>query len=113
VPNVTGQSVDDATEVLEDLGFDVEEGATVDSASPAGTVAGTDPGAGTTIARYSSITLLVSNGALVPAPETQAPAPSGSATPAPTAEPTVVPTATPTAVPTATPTVTPTAEVDQ
>ncbi|MCJ1699763.1 penicillin-binding protein [Rathayibacter festucae] len=113
VPNVAGQSVDDATEVLEDLGFDVEEGATVDAATPAGTVAGTDPGAGTTIARYSSITLLVSNGALVPAPATQAPAPTATTAPTATAEPTAEPTATPTPLPTATPTVTPTAEVDQ
>ncbi|MCJ1682522.1 transglycosylase domain-containing protein [Rathayibacter sp. VKM Ac-2928] len=113
VPNVAGQSVDDATEVLEDLGFDVEEGATVDAATPAGTVAGTDPGAGTTIARYSSITLLVSNGALVPAPATQAPAPTATTAPTATAEPTAEPTVTPTPLPTATPTVTPTAEVDQ
>ncbi|MCM6761996.1 transglycosylase domain-containing protein [Rathayibacter sp. ZW T2_19] len=115
IPNVTGRSVDSATDVLEDLGFDVEEGGTVDSAAPAGTVAGTDPGAGTAIARYSSITLLISNGSQVPAaaPETQAPAPAPTETapsPAPT-EP--VEPAAPTATPTAAPTATPTADVTE
>ncbi|PTL73581.1 penicillin-binding protein [Rathayibacter caricis DSM 15933] len=105
IPNVTGRSVDSATEVLEDLGFDVEEGATVDSAAPAGTVAGTDPASGTAIARYSSITLLISNGSQVPAPapETQQPTPTATATaPAATETPVPEPTATATAVPTAT-----------
>ncbi|KQQ10734.1 hypothetical protein ASF46_06920 [Rathayibacter sp. Leaf296] len=105
IPNVTGRSVDSATEVLEDLGFDVEEGATVDSAAPAGTVAGTDPASGTAIARYSSITLLISNGSQVPAPapETQEPAPTATATAPPATEtPVPEPTATATAVPTAT-----------
>ncbi|SMH35498.1 Membrane carboxypeptidase (penicillin-binding protein) [Rathayibacter oskolensis] len=109
VPDVTGRSVDDATETLEDLGFDVEEGATVDSAVAAGTVAGTDPGAGTAAPRYSSITLLVSNGALVPAPATQAP--SADPTAAATAEATPAPT--PTATPTPTPTPTATEEVEE
>ncbi|MWV50307.1 PASTA domain-containing protein [Rathayibacter sp. VKM Ac-2803] len=104
VPNVTGQSVDAATETLEDLGFDVEEGATVDSAAAAGTVAGTDPGAGTTAPRYSSITLLVSNGSQVPAPATQAPAATPTATETPEATP--APTATETPTPTPTPTAT-------
>ncbi|KQQ20044.1 hypothetical protein ASF48_14260 [Rathayibacter sp. Leaf299] len=105
IPNVTGRSVDSATDVLEDLGFDVEEGATVDSAAPAGTVAGTDPASGTAIARYSSITLLISNGSQVPAPapETQEPTPTATATaPAATGTPVPEPTATATAVPTAT-----------
>ncbi|MWV60464.1 transglycosylase domain-containing protein [Rathayibacter sp. VKM Ac-2754] len=104
VPNVTGQSVDAATETLEDLGFDVEEGATVDSAAAAGTVAGTDPGAGTTAPRYSSITLLVSNGSQVPAPATQAPAATPTATETPEATP--APAATETPAPTPTPTAT-------
>ncbi|KQQ00826.1 hypothetical protein ASG06_16065 [Rathayibacter sp. Leaf185] len=104
VPNVSGQSVDDATETLEDLGFDVEEGATVDSGAAAGTVAGTDPGAGTTVPRYSSITLLVSNGSQVPAPATQAPAPAPSASETPEATPAPTATETPVATPTSTPT---------
>ncbi|PPH21292.1 penicillin-binding protein [Rathayibacter sp. AY1C4] len=108
VPTVSGRSVDDATEALEDLGFDVEEGATIDSSLPAGVVAGTDPAAGTTVARYSDIALLISNGSQVPAPATQAPAPTGTGVPA-----TEAPPATPTATPTATATATPTAEVEE
>ncbi|WKK71622.1 transglycosylase domain-containing protein [Rathayibacter oskolensis] len=102
VPNVTGQSIDDATETLEDLGFDVEEGAPVDSAAAAGTVAGTDPGAGTTAPRYSSITLLVSNGSQVPAPATQAPTTAPSATETPEATPAPAATETPAVTPTPT-----------
>ncbi|QHC66998.1 PASTA domain-containing protein [Rathayibacter sp. VKM Ac-2759] len=102
VPNVTGQSIDDATETLEDLGFDVEEGATVDSAAAAGTVAGTDPGAGTTAPRYSSITLLVSNGSQMPAPATQAPTTAPSATETPEATPAPAATETPAVTPTPT-----------
>ncbi|KZX20146.1 membrane peptidoglycan carboxypeptidase [Rathayibacter tanaceti] len=81
VPDVSGRSIDDATETLDDLGFDVDEGATVDSAAPAGTVAGTDPGAGTTVARYSDITLLISNGSQAPAPQAPAPETTGTAEP--------------------------------
>ncbi|QHC73953.1 transglycosylase domain-containing protein [Rathayibacter sp. VKM Ac-2805] len=110
VPTVSGRSVDDATEALEDLGFDVEEGATIDSSLPAGVVAGTDPAAGTTVARYSDIALLISNGSQVPAPATQAPAPAPTGTGVPATE---APPATPTATPTATATATPTAEVEE
>ncbi|PPH38337.1 penicillin-binding protein [Rathayibacter sp. AY1E3] len=110
VPTVSGRSVDDATEALEDLGFDVEEGATIDSSLPAGVVAGTDPAAGTTVARYSDIGLLISNGSQVPAPATQAPAPAPTGTGVPATE---APPATPTATPTATATATPTAEVEE
>ncbi|PPH99009.1 penicillin-binding protein [Rathayibacter sp. AY1B7] len=110
VPTVSGRSVDDATEALEDLGFDVEEGATIDSSLPAGLVAGTDPAAGTTVARYSDIALLISNGSQVPAPATQAPAPAPTGTGVPATE---APPATPTATPTATATATPTAEVEE
>ncbi|PWJ63246.1 transglycosylase domain-containing protein [Rathayibacter iranicus] len=88
VPDVSGRSVADATEALQDLGFDVTKGATVDSAAPAGTAAGTTPAAGTTVARYSNITLQISNGSQAPA----VPAPPATGTPDPTA-----PTATPTA----------------
>ncbi|PPG62582.1 penicillin-binding protein [Rathayibacter sp. AY1C7] len=110
VPTVSGRSVDDATEALEDLGFDVEEGATIDSSLPAGVVAGTDPAAGTTVARYSDIALLISNGSQVPGPATQAPAPTPTGTGVPATE---APPATPTATPTATATATPTAEVEE
>ncbi|PPH11129.1 penicillin-binding protein [Rathayibacter sp. AY1C1] len=110
VPTVSGRSVDDATEALEDLGFDVEEGATIDSSLPAGVVAGTDPAAGTTVARYSDIALLISNGSQVPAPATQAPAPAPTGTGVPATE---APPATPTATPTATATATPKAEVEE
>lgn len=110
LPNVTGRSIDAATETLEDLGFDVEEGATVDSAAAAGTVAGTDPAAGTTVARYSTITLLVSNGSQVAPPATQAPVETTA--PVETAEPEATPVPTETVAPTATPTPTATAEVE-
>ncbi|PPH66641.1 penicillin-binding protein [Rathayibacter toxicus] len=68
VPELTGQSVDDATDALEDVGFDVKKGSTVDSAAPAGTIAGTTPPAGTTAPRNSTITLQISNGSKSSAP---------------------------------------------
>ncbi|NQX27887.1 penicillin-binding protein [Microbacteriaceae bacterium VKM Ac-2854] len=98
VPDVSGADPDDATDTLENLGFDVTIGATVDSAQPSGTVAGTDPAAGTAIASGSEITILVSNGAQVPA------------TTAPTATPEPTPSSTPTATPT--PSTTPAQEED-
>ncbi|MBF4462023.1 MULTISPECIES: transglycosylase domain-containing protein [unclassified Rathayibacter] len=83
IPDVSGQSVDAATTTLDDLGFSVDEGATVDSAAPAGTVAGTDPAAGTTAPRYSDVTLQISNGSQVapPAPASPTTTPTGAATP--------------------------------
>ncbi len=46
LPNVVGKSVDEATSILQEAGFDVIVGAPVDSTEAAGIVAAQSPGAG-------------------------------------------------------------------
>jgi membrane peptidoglycan carboxypeptidase len=64
VPNVTGLSVAAATSTLQAQGFIVTQGGTVAGSAPAGTVASTEPAAGTTTFTGGSITLRTSDGAL-------------------------------------------------
>jgi membrane peptidoglycan carboxypeptidase len=62
VPDVRGDEVADATETLEDAGFEVIDGGMVDSELPTGTVAYTDPEDGTTASIGADITVFTSNG---------------------------------------------------
>ena len=69
VPDVSGKSPSEAKSILTGLGFDVQDGAQVDSAQPAGTVATTDPAAGSSVGKGSVITLNISNGSQVVVPD--------------------------------------------
>ncbi|WP_240771024.1 transglycosylase domain-containing protein [Nocardioides sp. GY 10113] len=69
VPSVAGQSVEGATAILEDAGFGVANGGYVDSSLAEGTVAYTEPGAGTLTGSGSTIVLKVSDGTPYVAPK--------------------------------------------
>jgi len=62
VPDVTGQTVDQATKNLNTVGFPTILTASVDSPRPAGEVIGVDPGVGTSAPVDSPVTLKVSKG---------------------------------------------------
>ena len=62
VPDVTGQTADQATKNLNTVGFQTVLTASVDSPEPAGQVIGLDPGVGTSTPVDSPITLKVSKG---------------------------------------------------
>jgi membrane peptidoglycan carboxypeptidase len=79
VPNVVGQSPSAATATLQGSGFTVTTApAPVYSDQPAGTVASTNPAAGSSVTRGSSVELTVSNG---PAPVVVQPPPTSPALP--------------------------------
>ncbi|WP_235201401.1 PASTA domain-containing protein [Microbacterium sp. CH12i] len=61
LPNVVGQTVEQATQTLESEGFSVNVGAPVDSDQPANIVAAQDPAAGR-VAGSATITISPSNG---------------------------------------------------
>ena len=61
LPNVIGQTIEQATKTLEDAGFTVEVGGAVDSDQPAGVVGAQNPGAGK-VAGGSTVTINPSNG---------------------------------------------------
>ena len=67
VPNVAGQTVDQARSAIESVGLDFAEGATVASELPAGRVVATDPGAGAQVSRGATITAQISDGTLATA----------------------------------------------
>jgi membrane peptidoglycan carboxypeptidase len=69
VPDLTGQSPSQAQSTLEGLGFTYQDGGPVDSAAPAGTVASTDPAAGSSVGVGSSVTVYTSNGNLTALPD--------------------------------------------
>jgi membrane peptidoglycan carboxypeptidase len=69
VPDVTGQTTDAATAVLDDAGFTAVIGGETDSDLPAGTVASTSPSGGSTVAAGATVTLTVSNGNVAPLPD--------------------------------------------
>jgi membrane peptidoglycan carboxypeptidase len=69
VPDVRGQEIDDATGTLERAGFEVTEGDTIPSELPEGTVASTDPASGSTASVGATITLSISDGAQLLAPD--------------------------------------------
>jgi membrane peptidoglycan carboxypeptidase len=68
VPDVTGQSVEQATSSLRNAGFGTQVGAPVASSVEAGLVASTNPGGGSYVATGSTITIRPSTGAPEPAP---------------------------------------------
>lgn len=68
IPDLTGKSPADAKSILNGLGLDGIDGGPADSAAPAGTVAGTDPAAGSAVTKGNGVTIYTSNGALVPLP---------------------------------------------
>jgi serine/threonine-protein kinase len=64
VPDVTGQSTEEASGVLRNVGLTVNrEYDVVESSEPEGTVLGTDPPAGSEVEAGTSVTLTVSSGA--------------------------------------------------
>ena len=66
VPNVVGESEDDATAILNDAGYTVAVNTTPSDEVPEGTVISQDPSAGTELPEGETVTILVSEG-----PETQ------------------------------------------
>jgi membrane peptidoglycan carboxypeptidase len=65
LPDVTGQTVNAATATLQGLGYSVTVNPTaVASAEPQGTVAQTDPAAGTRVSKGYSVTIYTSDGSL-------------------------------------------------
>ncbi|MBK4348803.1 transglycosylase domain-containing protein [Lacisediminihabitans changchengi] len=62
VPDVSGQSTDDATTLLQSLGFSVTVGAAEPSSENSGSVSRTDPAAGTSVSSGQSITIFPSSG---------------------------------------------------
>jgi membrane peptidoglycan carboxypeptidase len=63
VPDVRGQSMEDAKSALEGAGFEFADGGVTDSELPAGTVARTDPAGGSQASSGATITVYSSNGA--------------------------------------------------
>jgi membrane peptidoglycan carboxypeptidase len=68
VPDVSGQSFDQAAQQIKAAGFSVVDGGERDSGYPQGTVAYTSPGAGTQVASGTSVTIYRSNGTPAPPP---------------------------------------------
>ena len=62
VPDVAGQTVEEATDALRNAGFKAEEGDTKPCQEEEGTVCETDPPAGTRAERDSTVTLIISAG---------------------------------------------------
>lgn len=69
VPDLTGKSAADAQSTLEGLGFQYQDGGQVDSTLPAGTVASTNPAAGSSAGVGSVVTVYTSKGNLVAVPD--------------------------------------------
>ncbi|GIT81886.1 carboxypeptidase [Leifsonia sp. LS1] len=85
VPDVTGKTPDQAQKLLEALGLDVTVDQTpVDSTQTAGTVASTDPPAGSAIEGGGSVTIQLSSGQAAPS---ATPTPGGGSTGKPTSTP--------------------------
>lgn len=73
LPDVTGQTVEQARALLEGLGFRLAEGGSVDSDLEAGRIVSASPGAGTLLARGTTVTVTVSRGNLVRVPDVVSP----------------------------------------
>jgi membrane peptidoglycan carboxypeptidase len=69
VPDVRGKSISEAKTIVETAGFTFVDGGAIDSDVPAGQAAGTDPGAGSSLPKGSSLSVLTSNGLLKPIPD--------------------------------------------
>ncbi|PRY67229.1 membrane peptidoglycan carboxypeptidase [Glaciihabitans tibetensis] len=61
VPNVTGESLDNARSILEATGFTVVDGGPVDSALPLGAINNSNPAAGSLVSLGSAVTVYTSN----------------------------------------------------
>lgn len=86
IPDVSGKSTADAVNLLQGLGFTVSIGTTpVPSNEPAGTVAGTNPAAGSSVQTGSAVTVEVSSGqaSSTPSPSATPSVPSSTTTSAP------------------------------
>jgi membrane peptidoglycan carboxypeptidase len=95
VPDVSGLSAYDAKIALQQAGFSpVQSGTYVESLLPAGTVAYTTPGAGSSVPQGSTVVLHVSNGLPPPTP-----APAQSPSPAPSSQPSTPPSSSPSSAP--------------
>jgi len=64
VPNVVGQSIEQAKRLIERAGLVFRDGGTVESERPAGQVAQANPGTGAQVARGARVTVFVSDGSL-------------------------------------------------
>lgn len=64
IPDLRGKTVEDAKALLESLGFTYADGGPMASDAPTGTVAGTDPAAGTKVSKGYQITVFTSDGSL-------------------------------------------------
>lgn len=73
LPDVAGQTPDEARAALEGAGFSVVVGATVAGAREAGRVEYTSPGAGSLVLPDTSVTLLISDGSQYTPPEAAIP----------------------------------------
>jgi membrane peptidoglycan carboxypeptidase len=81
VPDVRGDSPEEAARKLRRLGLIPEVGATVDSALPRGTVAATTPRPGSTVGSGRTVTLAISDGTpYVPPPKPKKPRPGSGDT---------------------------------
>jgi membrane peptidoglycan carboxypeptidase len=69
VPDLTGKSPADAQSTLQSLGLQYQDGGAVDSAQPAGTVASTNPAAGSSTGIGASVTVYTSKGNQVAIPD--------------------------------------------
>jgi membrane peptidoglycan carboxypeptidase len=68
VPDLSGRSPAEAKSIIEGLGLNYADGGPRDSMKPAGTVDGTDPGAGANVSKGTVITVYTSNASLVALP---------------------------------------------
>ncbi len=64
IPDLRGKTVEDAKALLESLGFTYADGGPMASDAPLGTVAGTDPAAGTKVSKGYQIKVFTSDGTL-------------------------------------------------
>ncbi|WP_167044587.1 transglycosylase domain-containing protein [Salinibacterium sp. ZJ454] len=67
VPDVTGQTLEQAKSLIQSLGFKFADGGATASAAEVGRVAHTDPGAGASVPRGRTITVYTSDGSLATA----------------------------------------------
>jgi len=98
VPEVSGLSVSDAKVVMRQAGFEVvTSDHFVNSLFPAGTVAYTEPGAGSSVPQGTTIVLRLSNGVPPPPPPPSPnPSPSNQPSSTPSSQPSTSPSPTPT-----------------
>lgn len=69
IPDLSGKTPAEAQAVLQGLGFTYQDGGKQASAQPAGTVAGTNPPAGTMLSKGSAVTVYTSDGSQVKVPD--------------------------------------------